>query len=149
MLKARISTQEQYLQCGQPKMTVLVCLEKIVFTMRNLKLLYSRVIKRMISTGTAVNLEHDTLIALNLPQAVIDLYKMPGSEGSIPIVKRAPERAKKLQYAPMNDVTYIPGACGISFISEIPAPGLDDYPFRGSIKLVNKVSPRIPFRVVC
>lgn len=59
--------------------------------------------------GSAVSLDHDTLLALNLSRAVAGLYKIPDLKGLLSLQKEASKRAKILRCVSVNDVSYILG----------------------------------------
>lgn len=74
-------------QNEQPKMTLVAWVEaERKHAMETLQLLYKAVIKQTTLRCTVVNLESDTFPALELRDVVVDLYKIMGPDGLVPLV---------------------------------------------------------------
>lgn len=99
-------------------------------------------------TGTVVSLEQDPFVALNLLQVLIDLNKIMGSEGLVPLEKKLQMERRcyamcpsTISYTSLEHFTHI-------FLLVIPTPGLDGCSPNGNKLLVHKSSRRIQQRVV-
>lgn len=149
MVQAKSFTQEQDLQCGKQKWQYqLVWKRRKVYDEKSSTvILFSHETNDL--TGTAVIPWDNTLIDLNVPQAVIGLYKVLGSEGLALLGEKLQDKIKSHNVCPSMMCHTFSELVSSSFILEIPTPGLVDCPSRGNKVLVNKAIRLILHRAVC